>query len=199
MSRDTVEHAFEPFFTTKPKGKGTGLGLATIYGIVRQAGGQVEIESEPGVGTTVTALLPASDLVAEPAGPVDSTAPRGNGETILVVEDEASLRAIIERVLVRHNYRVVAAADGAEALALAERHHGEIELLLTDVVMPNMPGHELARQMLQAQPGLRVVYLSGYAEPFLTAQKTLPPGVVLLTKPVSQSLLLTTVRRILDA
>jgi signal transduction histidine kinase len=199
MSRDTVEHAFEPFFTTKPKGKGTGLGLATIYGIVRQAGGQVEIESEPGIGTTVTALLPATDLAAEPAGPVDSTSPRGNGEMILVVEDEASLRALTERVLVRHNYRVVAAADGAEALELAERHHGEIQLLLTDVVMPNMPGHELARQMLQAQPGLRVVYLSGYAEPFLTAQKTLPPGVVLLTKPVAQSLLLTTVRRILDA
>jgi PAS domain S-box-containing protein len=199
MSRDTVEHAFEPFFTTKPKGKGTGLGLATIYGIVRQAGGQVEIESEPGVGTTVTALLPATDLTAEPAGPVDSMSPRGNGEMILVVEDEASLRALTERVLVRHNYRVVAAADGAEALELAERHHGEIQLLLTDVVMPNLPGHELARQMLQTQPGLPVVYLSGYAEPFLTAQKTLPPGVVLLTKPVAQSVLLTTVRRTLDS
>jgi PAS domain S-box-containing protein len=199
MSRDTVEHAFEPFFTTKPKGKGTGLGLATIYGIVRQAGGQIEIGSEPGVGTTVTALLPATDLAAEPADPVESTAPEGHGEMILVVEDEASLRALTERLLRRHNYRVLTAADGAEALGLTEQHRGEIRLLLTDVVMPNMAGHELARRMQQTQPDLPVVYLSGYAEPFLTTHKTLPPGVTLLTKPVAQSLLLTTVRRVLDA
>jgi PAS domain S-box-containing protein len=200
MSRDTVEHAFEPFFTTKPKGKGTGLGLATIYGIVRQAGGHVEIESEPGVGTTVTALLPATHLEAERAEATSAgtATPRGRGELVLLVEDEASLRTLTERILVGHGYRVISAADGAEALGHADRHGADIQLLLTDVVMPNMPGHELARRLLEAHPGLRVVYLSGYAEPFLTARKTLPAGVTLLTKPVTQAVLLTTVRQALD-
>jgi PAS domain S-box-containing protein len=198
MSPDTLEHAFEPFFTTKPKGKGTGLGLATIYGIVRQAGGRVEIESQPGVGTTVTAYLPATTVSAPNAEAADATTPDGRGELVLVVEDEPSLRAITERILSRHNYRVVTAADGAEALAQARRHADDIQLLLTDVVMPNMPGHELARRLRMERPGLPVIYQSGYAEPFLTTQKTLPEGVTLLTKPVPKALLLATVREALD-
>jgi PAS domain S-box-containing protein len=197
MSPDTLEHAFEPFFTTKPKGKGTGLGLATIYGIVRQAGGHVEIESERDVGTTVTAYLPATTAAA-PATEADHAAtPGGRGELVLVVEDEPSLRAITERILLRRGYRVVTAADGVEALDHARRHD-DIQLLLTDVVMPNMPGHELARHLRTSRPDLRVVYLSGYAEPFLTDFKTLPEGVRLLTKPVTPDLLLATVRRVLD-
>jgi len=198
MSKATVEHAFEPFFTTKPKGKGTGLGLATIYGIVRQANGHVEIESEPGVGTTVIVLLPATDAVAEDARASDTTSPHGHGETVLLVEDEASLRTLTERILTRHNYHVIAAGEGREALEAAGRHGGDINLLLTDVVMPNMPGHELAERLRATRPGLPVIYLSGYAQPFLSAEKTLPDGVTLLTKPVLESVLLTAIRRTLD-
>jgi PAS domain S-box-containing protein len=199
MSPDTVEHAFEPFFTTKPKGQGTGLGLATIYGIVTQSGGHAEIESELDVGTTVTVLLPATDAATESSGPADLGRPPGHGETILLVEDEESLRTLTERVLVAHDYRVITAGDGAEALEVVARHPGDIDLLLTDVVMPRMPGHELARRLRDIRPTMPVVYLSGYAQPFLTAQKTLPAGVNLLTKPVPEAALLTALRQALDA
>jgi signal transduction histidine kinase/ActR/RegA family two-component response regulator len=200
MSRATVERAFEPFFTTKPKGQGTGLGLATIYGIITEAGGQVQIYSEPGVGTTITALLPATaDAVV--AGGTTAVAPAqaGRGETILVVEDEESLRALTQRILVRNGYRVLTAADGPAALARAADHPGPIDLLLTDVVMPRMLGHDLAREVLETRPEVRVIYMSGYAETVLTVHKTLPPGVTLLSKPVSESALLSTVRQMLDS
>ncbi|MGC9665944.1 ATP-binding protein [Planosporangium sp. 12N6] len=198
MSPDTVERAFEPFFTTKPKGQGTGLGLATIYGIVTQAGGHVQIYSEPGVGTTVTVLLPGTGdrTTAEPAAA--AVAQTGRGETVLLVEDEDNLRTLTERILRRHNYRVVAAANGPEAIEAARHHVGRIDLLLTDVVMPQMAGHDLARQLQVDHPDLRVVYMSGYAEPLLTTQKTLPAEVSLLSKPIPEVVLLATVRRALD-
>jgi PAS domain S-box-containing protein len=203
MSQDTIDRAFEPFFTTKPKGLGTGLGLATIYGIVTEAGGAVEIYSEPGHGTTVTALLPA---VPSGTVPLDVDAPvvvagperdGGHGETVLVVEDNAALRTLTQRMLTADGYRVLAAPDGPEAIGVAERHR-PIDLLLTDVVMPHMPGHALAERLRADQPGLPVVYVSGYAEPMLTARKTLPPGVTLLTKPVPELVLLGAVRDALD-
>jgi hypothetical protein len=198
MSPDTVERAFEPFFTTKPVGQGTGLGLATIYGIVTQAGGYAQICSEPGIGTTVTVLLPATSD-STPSGEAVIVAPRqGRGETVLVVEDEDNLRALTERILTRNNYQVITAANGAEALAVARQHAGPIDLLLTDVVMPQMLGHDLAQELLASRPDLRVVYMSGYAEPLLTTQKTMPSEVSLLSKPVQVAVLLNAVSRALD-
>jgi PAS domain S-box-containing protein len=204
MSPDTVERAFEPFFTTKPTGQGTGLGLATVYGIVTGAGGHIHLHSTPGVGTTVTVLLPATGS----GSGTGSTAPHqevgthrttaGRGEAILVVEDEDALRVLTERVLVRHGYKVITAANGPEALQVAADHPGPIDLLVTDVVMPDMPGHHLAAQLQQTRPGLPVIYVSGYAEPILATQKTLPADVTLLNKPVPEQLLLGAVRDTLD-
>ncbi len=199
MSHDTVERAFEPFFTTKALGQGTGLGLATVYGIVTAAGGHIHLHSTPGVGTTVTVLLPVTEAAA-PSQPEPGTRrPRaGRGETILVVEDEDALRVLTERVLVRHGYKVLTAANGAAALQVAADHPGHLDLLVTDVVMPAMPGHELAAHLQQSHPGLPVVYVSGYAEPILATQKTLPAGVTLLNKPVPEHVLLAAVREALD-
>jgi PAS domain S-box-containing protein len=197
MPPDVVERAFEPFFTTKAKGEATGLGLATVYGIVTQAGGAVGIDSTVGVGTTVTILLRASSLpcpVAEDA-PAPTT---GRGETLLVVEDESALRDVAGRILSGAGYRVLAADGGAQALELAATHDGAIDLLVSDVVMPGMLGKELAERLVHARPGTRVLYMSGYAQPVLAAQGTLDPGVALLEKPFTAADLLSAVRRRLD-
>jgi PAS domain S-box-containing protein len=196
MSRATLERAFEPFFTTKPKGQGTGLGLATIYGIITQAGGHAQIYSEPGQGTTVAALLPAVDETAmATVTPAAAPAP-GTGETILLVEDDDSLRALTERILERNGYAVTAAGNGAEALALTA-DLGELDLLLTDVVMPDMHGPALAVAMRADRPSLPVIYMSGYAETILAARSTLPENAVLLSKPVSAHQLLAAIPRAL--
>jgi two-component system cell cycle sensor histidine kinase/response regulator CckA len=198
MSAEVVERAFEPFFTTKANGEGTGLGLATVYGIVTQAGGTVSIESSPGLGTTVTMLLPSG--VALPAAPVValpiSTA--GHGETLLVVEDEDALRDVAGRILSRAGYRVLTADGGMTALALASEHDGLIDLLVSDVVMPGMLGKELAERLVHIRPDTRVLYMSGYAQPVLASQGTLDPGVALLEKPFTAADLLSAVRRRLD-
>jgi CheY-like chemotaxis protein len=198
MSKATLERAFEPFFTTKPTGEGTGLGLATIYGIITQAGGQAQINSELGHGTTVAALLPITD---EPADAIATKAPAplpGAGQTILLVEDDDSLRALTERILDRNGYTVRSAATAAEARALAGAGDG-IDLLLTDVVMPDMHGPDLAAALHADQPFLGVIFMSGYAETVLAARSTLPPGAVLLNKPVSADQLLSTISRALQA
>lgn len=200
MTADVAERAFEPFFTTKASGEGTGLGLATVYGIVTQAGGSVSISSEPGLGTTVTVLLPISADAAtagsEPAAPAPATG--GHGETLLVVEDEAALRDVAGRILSGAGYRVLSADGGLQALELAARHEGEIDLLLSDVVMPGMLGKELAERLVDARPGTRVLYMSGYAQPVLASQGTLDPGVALLEKPFTADDLLSAVRERLD-
>jgi PAS domain S-box-containing protein len=201
MSQATIDRAFEPFFTTKPKGHGTGLGLATIYGIVAQAGGHVQINSQPGAGTTFTALFPATDEKADPtepqpSGPAEHRA--RHDETILLVEDEDSLRLLTERILTRHGYTVIVARNGIEAIEAAGRHPGAIDLLLTDVVMPRMNGHDLALHLQAARPALPVIYMSGYAEPLLAARATLPAGVTLLTKPVAEHHILAAIRQTLD-
>jgi PAS domain S-box-containing protein len=198
MSQDVLDRAFEPFFTTKPRGQGTGLGLATIYGIVTQAGGHAQIYSESGRGTTFTALLPATDEPAAAPEPTAGAQQPGDGETILVVEDDDGLRALTERILTRHNYTVLAAGTAAEASRLAD-DSDRFDLLLTDVVMPDADGHELATQLVAAHPGLPVIYMSGYTETVLAARSTLPPGVTLLTKPVTEHQLLIAVRRVLNA
>ncbi|WP_127504821.1 ATP-binding response regulator [Actinoplanes solisilvae] len=198
MAAEVVDRAFEPFFTTKASGEGTGLGLATVYGIATQAGGDVTIASEPGLGTTVTVLLPAGSREVPGVSPAEPVPTAGHGETLLVVEDEDALRDVAGRILSGAGYRVLAAEGGAEALALAARHDGEIDLLLSDVVMPGMLGKDLAERLVVVRPGTRVLFMSGYAQPVLHSQGTLDPGVALLEKPFTANGLLTAVRRRLD-
>jgi two-component system cell cycle sensor histidine kinase/response regulator CckA len=198
MAPEVVERAFEPFFTTKASGEGTGLGLATVYGIVTQAGGSVTLTSEPGLGTTVTILLPAG-AAADPVAPVpEPVVTAGHGETLLVVEDEAALRDVAGRILSGAGYHVLTADGGNQALELAAVHEGAIDLLVSDVVMPGMLGKELAERLVGVRPDTRVLYMSGYAQPVLASQGTLEPGVALLEKPFTAADLLSAVRRRLD-
>ncbi|WP_229069380.1 PAS domain-containing sensor histidine kinase [Actinoplanes sp. DH11] len=194
-----LERVFEPFFTTKGPGKGTGLGLATVYGIVTQAGGSAALHSAEGAGTVFTALLPATDQ--QPAVPAPAAAPQQlqrGGETILVVEDEAALRAVTERILARNGYQVLTAASGPEALKIAEDPARHVDLLLTDVIMPHMHGQELAEQIRHIRPDLPVVYVSGYAQPLIAAKGTLDENTILITKPFTQPELLARLREALD-
>src|SRR5690349_1348475 len=190
MDHATLEHAFEPFFTTKPVGQGTGMGLATVYGIVSQLAGQVSISSELGRGTTVTILIPRTmEQVAhkptEPAG----TRTTGHG-TILVVEDYPDLRELFQEILAGAGYTVLAAGDGAEAMTAAREHRGSIDLLLTDIVMPNLLGTDLAAAMQMEHPGLRVLLMSGHAQPVIGSSTALPAGAKLLQKPFLEAELL---------
>ena len=196
---EIAERVFEPFFTTKPKGKGTGLGLATVYGIIHQAEGHAAISSVPGAGTTFTALFPATDQAPTPVE-VPATRQLGHGgETVLVVEDEEALREVTRRILSRNGYQVLTAASGPDALKTAEHADCYIHLLLTDVIMPHMLGKELAIKIREARPAIRVLYMSGYAQPVLASQGTLDPGVTLVEKPFSERDLLEMVREVLDA
>jgi signal transduction histidine kinase len=163
MPAEVIEHAFEPFYTTKEEGAGTGLGLATVYGIVTQVDGHVQIYSEPGTGTTFTITFPVTTQAAVPETaelPYQRT-PRG--ETVLVVEDEPALREVTKRIFTRNGYQVITAADGPEALDIARDYPGEIHLLVTDVVMPHMLGKEVAEKILEIKPEIRVLFMSGYA------------------------------------
>jgi CheY-like chemotaxis protein len=198
MAPEVIERAFEPFFTTRASGGGTGLGLATVYGIATQAGGHVLLESSPGMGTTVTVLLPAGASVVAPPVVLPSGPVAGHGETLLVVEDEAALRDVAGRILSGAGYRVLAADGGIQALELAALHEGSIDLLVSDVVMPGMLGKELAERLVDIRPDTRVLYMSGYAQPVLASQGTLDPGVALLEKPFTAADLLGAVRRRLD-
>ena len=198
MTREIIEHAFEPFFTTKRDGTGTGLGLATVYGIVTQADGHVQIYSEPGGGTTFTITLPVTaEAAAQLAEPVPyKRAPRG--ETVLVVEDEAALREVTRRILTRNGYHVITAENGPEALDIARDYRGEIHLLITDVVMPHMLGREVAERMLVIKPEIEVLFMSGYARPVLASQGRLDPNVALVEKPFSEADLLAKAGQVLD-
>jgi hypothetical protein len=191
MSADVVARAFEPFFTTKPTGEGTGLGLATVYGIVRQSGGRVSIESNVGVGTTVTVEFPGADgtVVTRRSS---AEVPAGGPERILLVEDEAPLRVGTARLLEEQGYTVLTASDGLDALEVFAREASTIDLVVTDVAMPRMRGDELARRLADDAPDMRVIFMSGYdsgAAP-LTGR--------LLAKPVSAEILLRTIREVLD-
>jgi PAS domain S-box-containing protein len=197
MSREVIDHAFEPFFTTKPKGERTGLGLATVYGIVTQAGGYVQIYSELDIGTTITILLPAAgpDVQAEPA-PVPEPG-GGRGETVLIVEDEPAMREVTRRILSRSGYHVIVAASGHEAIEIAARHTGDIDVLLTDVVMPRMLGKEAAERIRALRPGVQVLFMSGYAQGVLDCRGVVEVGVNLIQKPFSEAQLLVTLRQII--
>jgi len=198
MDQTTRARIFEPFFTTKPAGKGTGLGLAMVYGIVQQSGGAVEVESEPGAGATFRVFLPAdSRLPLGPAAHKEPTAKASGGETVLVVEDEVALRHLVQRVLSGAGYEVIVASSGREALAAFEQHP-EVRLLVTDVVMPEMDGPALAALLLEKAPKLAVLYISGYSDEVIANRGVLAPDVSLLEKPFTSHALLGNVRHVLD-
>jgi nitrogen-specific signal transduction histidine kinase/CheY-like chemotaxis protein len=198
MPPEVVAHAFEPFFTTKSDGGGTGLGLATVYGILQQADGHIRIYSEPGGGTTFSITLPATTLAPTPETAEVTYERSPSGETVLVVEDEAALREVTRRILARNGYQVITAASGPEALDIARKHQGEIHLLVTDVVMPHMLGKEVAEQILLIKPGTEVLFMSGYARPVLASQGRLEPGVALVEKPFSEAELLAKAGQVLN-
>ncbi len=173
MRQEVIDRAFEPFFTTKPKGEGTGLGLATVYGIVTQASGHVRIYSEPGLGTTITILLPATSQPAMQATALPVPAQRGHGETVLIIEDETALREVTSRILTRSGYRVITAVNGHDAVDVAARHHGAIDAVVTDVVMPRMNGKEAAELVRALHPAVKVMFMSGYTAGTLDSQGVL--------------------------
>jgi len=198
MTADVIDHAFEPFYTTKRDGTGTGLGLATVYGIVAQADGHVQIYSEAGCGTTFTIMLPVTAEVTVPAVHVAPYRRAPTGETVLVVEDEPALREVTRRILDRNGYHVITAANGPEAFDVAGDYPGDIHLLVTDVVMPHMLGKEVAEKMRLVKPGIEVLFMSGYARPVLASQGRLEPGVVLVEKPFSEAELLAKAGQVLN-
>ncbi len=202
MDRDMLAHLFEPFLTTKAMGQGTGLGLSTIYGIVKQNDGFINVYSEPNHGTTFKIYLPRHGTAAEPAPPAGagaiSTAPRGH-ETILLVEDEPGILTLTKRMLEQHGYTVLAAGTPGEALRLAKEHPGEIQLVITDVVMPEMNGRVLARSLLSLYPHLKRLFMSGYPADVIAHRGVLDQGVQFIEKPFSTESLAGKVRDALDA
>ena len=200
MDGETQARIFEPFFTTKERGQGTGLGLATVYGIVRQAGGTVRVRSTPGEGSTFTLYLPRTVVAREARRPeAPAPAARGGGETVLLVEDEDAVRAIARETLARWGYRVLLAPDGAAALTLARRHHEPIDLLLTDVVMPGLHGRALAEALQRDRPSLRVLFMSGYTEDEVLHRGISTEALAFIAKPFTPDALAARVRAVLDA
>jgi CheY-like chemotaxis protein len=199
MDAPTVSHIFEPFFTTKELGKGTGLGLATVYGIVRQSSGGIRVQSVPGKGTTFQILLPRQLLCAEEISlsPVRE-APSGGNETILVVEDEALVRKVALRILEGVGYRVLAADSGVDGLHLFRSHSGNIDLVLTDMVMPHMSGHDFVSALRQIRPTTRVIFMSGYSGDAAVMRNLLAPDTGFIGKPFRSADLVTKVREVLN-
>ena len=211
MDPETRAHLFEPFFTTKEQGKGTGLGLSTVYGTVQQSGGHISVESEPGHGSTFRVYLPrvaAPVIVPEPRDVGEPSAARpaatgeglvaGRGETILLVEDAQRVRAVVREILEMSGYAVLEAHHGADALELSNRHAGPIHLLVTDVVMPQMSGRELAQRLATLRPDLKVLYMSGYTDDAIVRHGVLASGIAFLSKPFTPDALALKVRELLD-
>jgi two-component system, cell cycle sensor histidine kinase and response regulator CckA len=199
MPPEVADRAFEPFFTTKPKGEGTGLGLATIYGIVTQAGGNVRIYSEPGLGTTVTVLLPVTDHTAPAGEQRPDELLGGSNELVLVVEDEAALREVTRRTLADNGYRVIVAGSGQGAIEAVTASADRIDVLLTDVIMPGMQGREVAERICELQPGIGVLFMSGYTHGLLSTQGIIEPGINLIEKPFTEASLLTRLRAVIQS
>jgi PAS domain S-box-containing protein len=197
MDKETQSRIFEPFFTTKEKGKGTGLGLSTVYGIVKQSGGYVMVQSEKGRGTMFQIYLPRVEGVAEKHAPPVIHAASGGTETVLLVEDEESVRQLVRETLAAKGYRVVEAENGESGIATAAQHDGKIDLVITDVVMPGMGGRELVRQLAQTRPQTKVLYLSGYTEDAILSEGSVESGAAFLQKPFTLQSLSRKVREVL--
>jgi two-component system, cell cycle sensor histidine kinase and response regulator CckA len=199
MDADTRSHLFEPFFTTKAQGHGTGLGLSTVYGIVKQSGGEIVVYSEAGQGTCVKIYFP-SVTEAAVEGPAERLAEkiRPGSETILLVEDEEAVRKLVRRTLEKQGYRLLVAASGADAVRVAQRHTGRIHLLITDVVMPHMSGRETAERLKAVRPDMHVLYVSGYTETTIVRGGRLDTGEIFLQKPFTPQALMRQVRDLLD-
>jgi two-component system cell cycle sensor histidine kinase/response regulator CckA len=197
MDGATRARVFEPFFTTKEKGKGTGLGLSTVYGIVKQSGGNIWLYSEPGAGTTFKIYLPRIDAPAEQPVPPPTVEKLTGTETILVVEDEDSVRDLIDRVLSGYGYRVLVARTPREAVSLAAGEAGPIDLIVTDVVLPQMSGSALANEILGSRPQIRVLYMSGYTDDAIVHRGVLDMGTLFLQKPFTPEVLARKVREVL--
>jgi CheY-like chemotaxis protein len=197
MDRSVLEHLFEPFFTTKELGKGTGLGLATVHGIIRQSGGHVSVESAPENGSTFSFFLPRVEEEATANYQKSEHAPRGV-ETLLLVEDEAGVREVTRRILTGLGYNVLVASSGPEAIELVMKYHGPLHLLVTDVVMPGMGGNDLARRLRELRTDLKVLFVSGYTDDSVLSQGVFHEKVNFLQKPHSPRVLAAKVRSILD-
>ncbi len=199
MDAGTLTHIFEPFFTTKERGKGTGLGLATVYGVVKQSNGYIWVDSAPGKGASFQIYLPRH--VGQPAvdeQTIDSSEKLRGTETILLVEDAEPLRKLAQTFLEAGGFRVLSAESGERALEVMASFGETFDLLLTDVVMPGINGRVLAEQMLPRQPGMKVLYMSGYTDSFIAGHGVLDPGTHLLHKPFTEEILIRKVREVLD-
>ena len=199
MSEETQAHLFEPFFTTKEKGKGTGLGLSTVYGIVKQSGGTIGIDSTPGQGTVCKIFFPRVHDTVQDAQAASGTIPGALGrETILVVEDDPAVRGLVHEALRLNGYEVLVARHGIEALLTGAKHMGQIHLLLTDVVMPQMSGPEVAEKLSGVRPEIKVLYMSGYPDHPVFSQGGVNRETVFLQKPFTPNVLTQKVREVLD-
>jgi CheY-like chemotaxis protein len=199
MAPEVLNRVFEPFFTTKGPGKGTGLGLATVHGIVQESGGYISVTSEVGKGTSFNICLP-SEMMQEPARAASDSAPEmpGGTETILLVEDEEGVRRVARLALEMHGYRVLQAKNGRDAIRLLESHPERIDMIVTDVVMPEMNGRQLAETLLPRLPGCKVMFMSGYNDDAVLRHGVLAAKTAFLQKPFTQAELLQKVRATLD-